>query len=115
MNNDRLYDVVVVHKLSLGRVIRIDSLQICYCKSHRVRLLTVKERLYCGLIAKVELLRTSCDKVAISFFLQAAHDRRAYHAPMAGYVDFCILLHYSIRRFSGSPYRLTRGSCRAET
>src|SRR5690606_10748212 len=95
MNNVRLDDEVVVDKLSLVRVIRIDAANLCRGKEHIVRLLTFQERFHSGLVAEVELLRTSCDKVAIPFFLQAAHDRRAHHPPMAGNVDFCILLHYS--------------------
>ncbi len=92
---------VVIEEFSPVGVVGHDAAYLGRSEEYIIGLLPPEELLYLRLAAQVELPGSAGDEVIIAFSLQLAEEGGAYHAAVAGYVDFIGWIHTEYTDLSG--------------
>ena len=93
MNDIHFQHHVFIQKVCRSLLIGNNAPNLCRREEDIFRLLRCKERLYSRLHTQIQLLVCTGDDICVALPLKFPDDGGAYHAPMPGYVDFCVLIH----------------------
>ena len=93
MDDVHLKHHVVVHKIGERRLVGDDAAHLGGGEEYVFGLLLLEETVHGLLVDEVEFLVGAGDDIVVALTAKLAHDGGAYHAAVAGYVDFRIFFH----------------------
>ena len=94
MDDVHFQNHIVVHKVRQGVLVGYDAAYLCRCQKHILRLLRSEESFHSVLPGQVQLLMSPGDNVVVALPVQLPHNGGAHHAPVTGYIDFCVFIHH---------------------
>ena len=94
MDDIHFQNHIVVHKVRQGILVGYDAAYLRRSQKHILRLLPSEEGLHGVLPGQIQLLMGPGNNVVVALPVQFPHNGGAHHAPVTGYIDFCVFVHH---------------------